>query len=220
MIRFLDRRQFLAGTAAGAAALAAAPRLRGQADKAPLFQISLAQWSLNRAFFGRNPEKKKTDALLFAEIARKEFGIDAVEYVNQFYKEKKKDDGYVSQLKKVAEDNGVKSVLIMCDGEGALGDPDDKKRMTAVENHRKWLDWAKFLGCHSIRVNAQGVKGTPEEQMDRVVDGYGKLVELGAAMGLGVIVENHGGLSSNGEWLANTTMQKILANGKAAGAAT
>lgn len=193
-----DRRSFLkAAAVAGAAAVA--PRLFAADDKkAPLFKISLAQWSHNKAFFG-----KKLDPLKFAEIAKKEYGIEAVEYVNQFYKDKKKDDAYLKDLKKVADDAGVTSVLIMCDGEGNLGDPDDKKRGTAVSNHLRWLEWAKFLGCHSIRVNAASdwKKGF-EETQKLAADGLRKLSEEGDKFGINVIVENHGGLSSHGGWLA------------------
>lgn len=194
----LSRREFLAGTAA----LAALPALAPAAADEPLFKISLAQWSLHRALFG-----KKLDPLQFAKIAKADYGIEAVEYVNQFYKDKKKDDAYLKDLKKVADDNGVRSVLIMCDGEGNLGDADPKKRQQAVENHHRWADWAKYLGCHSIRVNAHS-SGTPEEQSDRVADGLRKLTEYGATMNIGVIVENHGGLSSNGEWLVGV-MKKV-----------
>lgn len=194
----LSRRNFL--HAAGAAALGslAAPRFALADSKTDLFRISLAQWSLHKAYFG-----KKLDALKFAETTKKEYGIDGVEYVNQFYKDKKKDDGYLKDLKKVADDNGVSSVLIMCDGEGNLGDPDDKKRATAVSNHLRWLEWAKFLGCHSIRVNAASdwKKGF-EETQKLAADGLRKLSEEGDKFGLNVIVENHGGLSSHGGWLA------------------
>jgi L-ribulose-5-phosphate 3-epimerase len=96
----------------------------------------------------------------------------------------------------------VRSLDIMCDGEGAIGDPDDAARTQAVENHHKWVEAARFLGCHSIRVNAQS-QGTPEEQRGRVVDGLRRLVEFGAERGINVIVENHGGLSSNGAWLSS-----------------
>ena len=197
MSRTLDRRTFLkaAGAAAATAALPAAAVARGPD---PVFKISLAQWSLHKAFFG-----KSLDPLKFAEIAKSDYGIEAVEYVNQFYMGKKKDDGYLKDLKKVADDAGVRSVLIMCDSEGALGDPDDKKRRQAVENHFRWVEWAKYLGCHSIRVNADAKgKGSREEQAKRVVDGLRSLTEFGAGHGIGVIVENHGGLSSDGEWLA------------------
>jgi sugar phosphate isomerase/epimerase len=195
------RREFLARSAAGAALLAAPALGRAQVSE-PLFRISLAQWSLNKAFFGRGGADKR-DPLRFAEIAKAEFGIDAVEYVNQFYAAKKKDEAYLKDLKKVADDSGVKSILIMCDGEGNLGDPDDKKRQTAVENHYRWVEWTKFLGGHSIRVNAAtGNVGTPDEQMKRAADGLRKLTEWAAQHQIGVIVENHGGLSSNGAWLA------------------
>jgi hypothetical protein len=86
-------------------------------------------------------------------------------------------------------------------GEGALGDPDDAKRAKAVDNHRKWLDLAKHLGCHSIRVNAQS-DGDRAEQARLSADGLRRLAELAKPLALNVIVENHGGLSSHGDWLA------------------
>ena len=201
----LSRRSFLAASAAGAAAVALTPRLfaADESKKAPpLFKISLAQWSYHKAFFSKKDGEKK-DPLKFAEIAKKDHDISAIEYVNQFYAAKKKDEDYLKDLKKVADDNGVTSVLIMCDGEGNLGDPDDKKRQTAVDNHVRWLEWAKFLGCHSIRVNAASdwKKGF-EETQKLAADGLRKLSELGDKQGINVIVENHGGLSSHGAWLA------------------
>ncbi len=170
------------------------------------FEISLAQWSLHKALFA-----KKLDALEFAPIAKNEFGIEAVEYVNQFYKGKTSDKAYMAQLKAKADDNGVKSVLIMVDGEGNLGEPDEAKRIQVVENHYKWVDAAKFLGCHSIRVNAGG-PGTREELMPNVVDGLGRLSEHAAKVGLNVIVENHGGYSSDGSWLAAVMAQVNMDN--------
>lgn len=196
-----DRRDFLR-VAAGAAILPFASQFSSAAASSePAFKISLAQWSLHRAF-GRRGEATM-DPLNFAKISKEMFDIDAVEYVNQFYAKEKKNEAYLKDLKKVADDAGVKSVLIMCDGEGALGDPDDKKRAQAVENHRAWVEWAKHLGCHSIRVNAQTANaGTPEEQAKRAADGLRKLVELAEPFDISVIVENHGGLSSDGAWLA------------------
>jgi sugar phosphate isomerase/epimerase len=190
----LTRRQFLSTSLALAGGLS----LSRAADKAPLFQISLAQWSLHKAFFA-----KQLDPADFAKIAKKDYGIEAIEYVNQFYKDKKKNADFVKDLKKRADDEGVKSLLIMCDGEGALGDADEKKRKTAVENHFAWVEWAVTLGCHSIRVNAQS-SGSFEEQQQRAADGLRQLSEHAAKVKINVIVENHGGLSSNGEWLAGT----------------
>ena len=166
------------------------------ADQDVAFKISLAEWSLNKALFG-----KKLDNLDFAKTAKEEFGIEAIEYVNQFFPDKAKDASYLAELKKRAEDHGVKSLLIMIDKEGNLGDPDEAKRTQAVENHFKWVEAAKTLGCHSLRVNAAS-KGTYEEQVKLAADGLRRLSEFGATHGLNVIVENHGGLSSNGKWLA------------------
>ncbi len=196
----LSRRDLLRFAAASAGAACLTRFGFAQPAKPPLFQISLAQWSLNKSFFGRGGVAKR-DPMDFAKIAKDEFGIDAIEYVNQFYKEQKGSDEALKELKQRADDAGVKSLLIMCDGEGALGDADEAKRQQAVENHYRWVEWAKFLGCHSIRVNAQST-GTYREQIGRAADGLRKLSEFGGQDGISVIVENHGGLSSNGSWLA------------------
>jgi L-ribulose-5-phosphate 3-epimerase len=163
----------------------------------PLFGISLAEWSLHKALYDG-----KLDHLDFPRVARREFGIDAVEYVNSFFKDKALDQGYLLTLKDRCESEGVKSLLIMCDGEGRLGDPDDAARLTAVENHYRWVEAARLLGCHSIRVNAAS-EGSWDEQRDLAADGLHRLAEFGASYGINVIVENHGGLSSNGRWLSS-----------------
>ena len=192
-----SRRQFLATTAAITAA-AGLPTIVRAEDKKEPFKMSLAQWSLHKTLFD-----KKLDNRDFAKTAKEDFGIEAIEYVNQFWKDKAKDAAYVAELKKRAEDLGVKTMLIMCDGEGNLGDSDDKKRTTAVENHYKWVEAAKELGCHSIRVNAASDRKLSfEEQQKLAADGLRRLSEFAAPHGLNVIVENHGGLSSNGQWLA------------------
>jgi sugar phosphate isomerase/epimerase len=196
----LTRRSFLAASAA-TAGTALLPRVARAAEE-DVFKISLAQWSHNRAFFGRGGAEKK-DPLQFAAIAAKDYDIHAVEYVNQFYAAKKKDDAYLKDLKKVADDNKVVSVLIMCDGEGNLGDPDAKKRDQAVDNHKRWAEWAKFLGCHSIRVNAASDWKLGFEATQKLAaDGLRKLGEFTDTLGVNTIVENHGGLSSHGAWLA------------------
>jgi sugar phosphate isomerase/epimerase len=163
----------------------------------PLFSISLAEWSLHRML-----RAGELDNLDFPATTRREYGLDAVEYVNSFFKDKAEDRNYLRDLKSRADDHGVKSLLIMCDGEGALGDPDDAARTQAVENHHRWVEAARYLGCHSIRVNARS-RGTPAEQRDLAADGLRRLTEFAAARDIGVIVENHGGLSSNGAWLVS-----------------
>ncbi len=200
MTPILSRRRFLQ-TAAGVAAGAALPFSVGRvfaADKEPLFKISLAQWSLNKALFGG-----KLNNLDFAKVAKQEFGIDAVEYVNQFFKDKAKDESYLADMKKRAADHGVTNVLIMIDDEGDLGDSNSQARTNAVEKHHKWVDAAKYLGCHSIRVNARSnPRLSYEEQMKLAADGLRRLTEYGDKHEINIIVENHGGLSSNGAWLA------------------
>lgn len=217
----VSRREFLA-TAGAAAALvlttgglafgggaAWASGRRGQGQEAgragandakpaaPLFRISLAQWSLHRMHFGG-----QLNSMDFPKFTKDTFGIEAVEYVNSFYRDSLSNPNWAAELRQRVDDLGMKSLLIMCDREGALGDPDEGRRKQAVENHRKWLEAARTLGCHSIRVNAQS-EGAPEVQAALAADGLRRLCEVADPMGLNVIVENHGGLSSAGVWLAD-----------------
>lgn len=177
-----------------------------QSPKEIFFKISLAEWSLHRML-----QDKKLDHLDFPAKAKNDFGIAAVEYVNQFFFDKAKDTSYLSELKKRCEDNGVTSVLIMCDNEGGMADTDAKKRKQAVENHYKWADAAKFLGCHSIRVNCFG-EGTREQVAKAGVDGLHRLSEYAQKVGVNVIVENHGGYSSDGQWLSKVIADVGMTN--------
>ena len=197
----MDRRTFLERLTAalGLAPLAAActsGETRAETD--PLFRISLAQWSYHRRLFGR--VEPALDPLDFPAAARAH-GIDAVEYVNSFYADQVTDPEYVRELRRRADGEGVRSLLIMCDGEGRLGDPDAAVRARTVENHRKWLDAADRLGCHAIRVNAASA-GSFDEQQRLAADGLRALCERADPHGLSVLVENHGGWSSHGAWLA------------------
>jgi L-ribulose-5-phosphate 3-epimerase len=193
----VSRRHFLSAASLATAALALPRFSFALAEEAAPFKISLAEWSLHRTI----RDQKKLTNLDFAKVAKEEFGIEAIEYVNQFFKDKATDNTYLADLKQRAADHGVKSLLIMIDGEGNLGDPKAEARAKTVDNHKKWVDAAKFLGCHSIRVNA-GSSGTFEEQQKLAADGLHKLSEYAATQGLNVLVENHGGLSSDGSWLA------------------
>src|SRR4051812_13141313 len=117
-------------------------------EPTPILKISPPEWSFNPPFFG-----KKMNHPDFPKIPRQEYGIEAIELVNQFFMKKAKSQKYLAEFKKRADDEGVRILLIMCDDEGSLGHPDTKKRKQAVENHYKWADAAKFFSCHSIRVN-------------------------------------------------------------------
>ena len=191
-----SRRTFAKAVAVGASAALLPRTASAQGEDKPLFKISVAEWSLNKLLFGG-----KLDNLEFPAYCKDNFGITAVEYVNQFFKDKAKDAAYIAELKRRAADAGVTNLLIMCDGEGNLGDPNLAKRLQAVENHYKWVEAAKELGCESIRVNAAS-SGSYQDQVYRAADGLRALTEFAAPHDINVIVENHGGLSSNGAWLA------------------
>ncbi len=224
----LTRRRFLTQTGiAGAGVVAACtvhepPAPAGKPSE-PLFRISLAQWSFHRTLFGGDPGETigwenfaqtlrndysrvlagTMDPLDFPVIARRDFGIEAVEYVNTFYFNRAEDQAYLAELKRRADGEGVRSVLIMCDAEGDLGAPKEGERIATVERHYKWVEAARFLGCHSIRVNAASDPALPpDEQQKLAADGLHRLCEFADGRDINILVENHGGWSSHGGWLA------------------
>jgi sugar phosphate isomerase/epimerase len=169
--------------------------------KKDFFKISLAEWSFHKALFAG-----KMNHLDFPLKAKADFGIDIVEYVSIFFKKQESDPAYMKELLTRTKNEGIQNHLIMVDAEGNLGDTDDAARLTAVKNHYKWVDAAKYLGCKTIRVNAAG-KGTAEEVKTAAVDGLGKLSEYGQQQKINIIVENHGGYSSDGKWLSDVMKQ-------------
>lgn len=203
-----SRRDFLkkAGFAALSAGLIPGFACQNNKGKKLFFEISLAEWSLHRTL-----REGKLDNLDFAATAKNEFGIDIIEYVNQFFKDKAEDTNYLKELLQRSKDNGVRNHLIMIDGEGGLGDTDEAARTQAIENHYKWVEAAKYLECATIRVNAYGV-GSAEDVAAAAVDSLGRLGEFASKVGINVIVENHGGYSSNGTWLSNVMKQVNLPN--------
>ena len=166
------------------------------AAKSLLFEISLAEWSLHEAL-----QAGTITNLDFPVLAAKDYDIRCVEYVNSFFKESAHDEKYLRELNQRCHDNGVTNHLIMCDGEGSLGASKKTERAQAVENHKRWVDAAKTLGCKTIRVNAHG-DGTREEHQAQAADGLVQLAQYADPLGINVIVENHGGVTSDGSWLA------------------
>ena len=189
------RRDFLSATATAVAGLAAS-RVVADTEKKPLFLISLAEWSLHQAL-----QAGTIKNLDFPVLAAKDYDIHCVEYVNSFFKDSARDAKYLAELNLRCKDNGVTNHLIMCDGEGALGASKKEERAQAVENHKRWVDAAKTLGCKTIRVNASG-DGTREEHQAQAADGLVQLATYADPLGINVIVENHGGVTSDGTWLA------------------
>ena len=179
----------------------------------PFFKLSLAQWSLNKAV--RSGEQSPLD---FAQKAS-ELGFEGIEYVSQLYRNELEKDAdpevametLLKTLKEKSETYKVRNLLIMVDGEGNLATLDDKERAQTIENHKKWVDAAKYLGCHSIRVNAHG-EGTSEEVAEAAVKGLTALSTYAATQGINVLVENHGGYTSDGQWLAGVMAKVNMPN--------
>jgi L-ribulose-5-phosphate 3-epimerase len=192
--RNLTRRGFIstcAKTTAGIGAALVAPGIAAQErGRIGDYKISLAGWSLHKRFFAG--EFKLID---FPKVSRQEFGIEGIELVNTFFPSPQY--RFLQDLNKRAADNNVKILLIMCDGEGDMASPDKKERLQAVSNHHKWVDIASVLGCHSIRCNSGQGRAGDSEAIQRCSDSFARLVEYAKPKEINVIIENHGGLSSD-----------------------
>ena len=207
----MDRKRFLQLSgmvlaSAGIPGIAKASAGKLRSGEELFFDISLAEWSLHRALSDGD-----LDHLDFPATAKNEFGIEAVEYVNQFFADKAKDTSYLDELNARCSDLGVDQLLIMIDGEGDLAVTDDGERLQSVENHYKWVEAAEYLGCHSIRVNVFG-DGNRQEQKSAAVDALGRLSEFAKDYEVNVIVENHGGYSSDAQWLVDVMKQVDMDN--------
>lgn len=175
----------------------------------PFFKISLAQWSLHKAILN----DKTLDPIDFAEKA-KSMGFEGLEYVSGLYStqiESMGMDSLMKELKAKSTEHDIENLLIMIDGEGDLASPNEKERNDAVDKHKKWVDAAEFLGCHSIRVN---LFGTRDEDLwvDASTDGLLKLSQYAASKNINILVENHGYLSSNADLLKKVMMKVEMAN--------
>ncbi|MGH7199493.1 MAG: sugar phosphate isomerase/epimerase family protein [Planctomycetaceae bacterium] len=210
MTSLQSRREFLVQSARIGAGVvltpAVAARLSAGERPAPLFHISCTEYSLHRTI-----DKGQLDNLAYAPFVKKTFDIDAVEYWNRPFFDKARDAKYLQDMRTRADEAGVKGTVILIDGEGNLGDPDEAKRQDAVDRHKKWVEAAKTLGCYGIRVNARS-QGSYEDQLKLAADGLQRLSEFAKGIDMIIMVENHGGLSSNGKWLAAVMEQVGMKN--------
>lgn len=208
-----NRRDFIATAAATTAgiSLGTTPMtsaLANEKDK-PLYKISVAEYSLHKMIAAGELDPRD-----FGPFCKEKFGVDAVEYWMGPYNDKAKDRAYMDEMHKKSMDAGVKELLIMVDipnGKGDLGHPDKAERKAAVEAHYEWVEAAKRMGCHSIRVNARS-QGTRDEQAKLAADGLRQLSEFAQPHEINVLVENHGGLSSDASWLANVIHRVYMHN--------
>ena len=190
------RREFLKNSALSIPLFSCSNFANSVGDKL-FFEIGLAQWSFNRAI-----TSGEMDNLDFVKVAKKKFDINVVEYVNQFFFNKAKDKNYLKEMLNISDDLGVKNYLIMIDDEGDLGDTNKHKRLLAIENHKKWVEAANILGCDHIRVNAQGF-GSEVEVAKNATESLSVLGQFSKPFNIDIIVENHGGYSSNAKWLVD-----------------
>lgn len=198
----ISRRRFLEKSIAAGAAGIVAPGLIKSAVMEPTPRmvrddISLAQWALVDEI-----RAGKWKTLDFASIARKDFGLNGIEFVNTLFESPT--EGYLNRLKKNAEDNNVKMVLIMVDDEGDGCSPGKEERRQFEINHRKWIDAAYYLGCSAIRTNCRGPKDVNKvEALKYSAETYRMMMDYAVPAKISVLIENHGGVSNDADWMVS-----------------
>lgn len=170
--------------------------LSAQSRGARRYRISLAEWSFHKAI-----QSRLFTNLDFPRVAREHFGIEGLEFVNALWEAPTQD--YIRRLKTNMRNTGTTAVLIMVDGEGYMGHPDKRTRMDAARNHHKWVDVAAEIGAHSIRTNMYPGEKQPMTQpeidafLSNCAESFNRLCEYAAGRNINIIIENHGGISSN-----------------------
>ena len=198
----VNRREFLSrsvavGMTSGFVLSAKEAIGKGGPTKPAKNDISLAQWALVNEI--RDGKWKNSD---FPRIAREDFDINGIEFVSTLFE--LPTYSYLNRLRRNAEKHTVTMILIMVDDEGETCDPDRDTRIQTAINHRKWVDIAKFLGCHSIRTNCRGPKNAPKDQaLEWAADCYNRLLDYAAPADIGILIENHGGLSNDPDWMVS-----------------
>ncbi len=207
-MKWINRREFLSGSIAAGAGLGSLVLAKGtEVNTAPgtvKDDISIAQWALVREV-----REGKWKTLDFPRIAREDFDINGIEFVSTLFE--LPTYSYLQRLRRNAEKHDVTMVLIMVDDEGETCAPSKTERIQTAINHRKWVDIAKYLGCHSIRTNCRGPKDAPKNQaLEWAADCYNLLLEYAAPAGIRVLIENHGGLSNDADWMVSLFKKVII----------
>ena len=192
---FIEKTALLSAT--GLIAPALALKSKTMTSRMTYDDISLAQWALVQEI--RDGKWKNLD---FPRVAREDFGLNGIEFVNTLFEVPTAN--YLNQLKKNADDHGVEMVLIMVDHEGDGCEPTAELRKQFVINHRKWIDIAQYLGCKSIRTNCRGPENVDkDEALKWAAESYHMLLEHAMEAGIGVSIENHGGVSNDADWMVS-----------------
>jgi len=159
--------------------------------------ISLAQWALVEEI-----SAGKWNNLDFPRIAREDFDLDGIEFVNTFFEVPT--EGYLKKLKQNAVACEVEMLLIMVDDEGDGCEATNAGRKQFAINHRKWVDIANYLGCHAIRTNCRGPEKVDRtEALKWAAESYHMLLEYAGPANISIVIENHGGISNDPDWMVS-----------------
>lgn len=155
-------------------------------------KLSLAGWSLNRQF--RHP-RRPLALLDFPKVARRRFGLEAIELNNVFFAETSAK--YLRELTRRARGEGVAILNIAVDeaydlcASGWMG-------RRAVNAYGWWISVAAELGCAAIRANSGGreIQEFIPSVLRACAENFAALAARAKPYGLRIVMENHWGLSA------------------------
>lgn len=194
----MNRRTFLASS--GAAAVTS-PFLSA-AEKPARFAFGIQQYTFRRPI-----QSGELDVLDYPMHCKNELGISNIEYWSGGLK-KAQQPGYLAELKKRSVGEGLKNILILVDGIAKIDSPDAATRAASTEGHKPWVDIAAELSCESIRINVNA-GGDEAQNLDNAAAGLPPLLDYAQKAGIRILLENHGGNSSKGDWVA-ALMKRVV----------
>ncbi len=158
-------------------------------------EIGIAGWALNRSI----REHKTLTLLDFPALAREEFGVDTIELVSTFFESQSAP--YLNELRRAIAAQRLRVVNIAVDT-GTLASADEAARRTDLEAIKQWFHVARAIGAGAIRVNTGAADPDDQAARERIIAGYRELAEHGAEAGVKLLIENHGGASSDPQVIA------------------
>ncbi len=175
-------------------------------------EIGLSTWSLHR-HMGPIKRQVVTDTgekhewteeypedvslLDFAGFARKEYGLTHLELIQMSFPST--EASYLKKLRSAVEaaEAVIENVPIDV---GDICELAPERRAEHVRNIKSWMDVAAAIGSRAVRVNT-GPSREGSDALALAVESCKRLAEHADKLGLNVLIENHGGISSDPQLL-------------------
>ena len=201
-----SRRKFLKNTFSVFSTTLLAPNLFAKKIDKSKMDIGLQMYS-----FAPLIMQGKFDLLGFPDLVKNTYGINGAEYWSIPFMGRENDKDFLNDLKRRSDDIGVDNLIILVDdidiktmqSGPSLASSNKNDRDTAIDYHKKWVDVAKNIGCHSIRINLRSEEENDQKILENSSESISKLIEFSKQDNISIVIENHGGITGDADWLVS-----------------